>query len=106
MGEWMRAAAMRPLGDRDLDVLRELRAACDAKYCANGVPKGWARPLDCGAADGSHHSSTLAKLVRHGYAEARQRGALASNSRGSKLYRITDDGRRFLSLEEKICASR
>lgn len=46
----------------------------------------WWRPMDVGGSDGSHHSRTLAKLVRLGLAERRQRGALCK-MRGSWEYR-------------------
>lgn len=39
--------------------------------------KSWWRPMDVGGFDGSHHSRTLAKLVKLGLAERRKRGSLA-----------------------------
>lgn len=45
--------------------------------------------------DGSDHSYRLSKLAKLGLAENRQR--MAHMSRGSKVYRITDAGRRALS---------
>lgn len=49
----------------------------------------WMRPMDMGGRDGSHHSATLAALVRKGLVErkVRWRGV-----RGSYLYRITEAG--------------
>ena len=61
--------------ERDDEVLREMRG------------RGWLRPLDVGGADGSHHSRTLARLVKRGQIERRQRGALGS-SRPSYVYRL------------------
>lgn len=80
--------------ERDIEVLRELEFAC-RNHAALGFLDGWARPLDCGATDSSDHSYRLAKLVRLGMAEAKQRSALRGR-RGSKLYRITDDGQQVL----------
>lgn len=70
--------------ERDIDVLGDLEAAC-RNHVEVGFLDGWARPLDCGATDGSDHSYRLAKLVRRGMAEAKQRSALRGR-RGSKLY--------------------
>lgn len=67
------------LNERDQEVLNDLRAWLYGNR--------WARPMDLGGGSGSHHSATLAKLVRLGYAESKQRGTLAFNSRGSKVYR-------------------
>jgi hypothetical protein len=33
---------------------------------------GWARPMDVGARDGSHHSATLSRLARRGRAERKK----------------------------------
>lgn len=71
------------LTDIDKEVLDDLTCW---KY-----DNGWARPMDVGGRDCSHHSRTLAKLVRLGYAEERRRcvsisGAIGSN-RAGKVYR-------------------
>lgn len=55
----------------------------------NGLGECWWRPMDLGGHDGSHHSRTLAKLVRLGLAERRQRGALCA-TRGSWEYRALE----------------
>jgi hypothetical protein len=55
----------------------------------NGSKKLWWRPMDLGGHDGSHHSRTLAKLVKLGLAERRQRGSL-TGIRGSWEYRALD----------------
>lgn len=78
----------RPLTGRDLDTLHELDAAI--RCCR----VEWATPMLCGGYNGSHHSATLAKLVRHGCVESKRRGGY---SRGSKQYRLTDEGHRRLS---------
>lgn len=48
----------------------------------------WLRPMDIGGRDASHHSETLAQLVRKGLAERRTRG-----SNRSYEYRRTAAGR-------------
>lgn len=71
------AAPSRRLTERETEVLNELRSW--------NYGERWARPMDVGGSNGSHHSATLAKLVRLGYAESKQRSAWMS--RGSKVYR-------------------
>ncbi len=52
----------------------------------------WARPMDVGATDGSHHTTSLRALIRKGLVERRLRGSLLNNLRGTELYeRITRD---------------
>lgn len=52
----------------------------------------WARPMDVGAIDGSHHTMTLRALVKKGLVERRLRGSLLNQIRGSDLYeRIAAD---------------
>jgi hypothetical protein len=82
------------LSERDLDVLRNLASAIECFPSSDG----WLTPMYCGGRDGSHHSATLAKLVRRGLAESKPRGGYA---RGSKLYRITKAGRLAATKEEK-----
>ena len=65
-----------------LDVLRVLELT-------QQTGQYWARPMDVGGYDGSHHSRTLAKLVKLGLAERRQRGALCA-IRGSWEYRALE----------------
>lgn len=67
---------MSDLTERDKGVLATLRE----------FPQEWLRPMDVGGSCRSHHSATLAKLVRLGYAESKQR--MPWGSRGSKVYRI------------------
>lgn len=47
---------------------------------------GWARPMDVGAIDGSHHCMTLRTLVKKGFAERKLRGSLLNQIRGTDLY--------------------
>lgn len=52
----------------------------------------WARPMDVGAIDGSHHTMTLRALVKKGLAERQLRGSLLNQIRGTALYeRIASD---------------
>lgn len=75
--------AAAKLTERDLGVLNELSSARTA------FPEGWVTPMWIGGTDASHHSAALAKLVRHGLAERRERSGW---TRRSYLYRITTLG--------------
>ncbi len=90
---------------RDYDVLATL------KWVNHGSsnPRAWARPLDVGGGNGSHHSATLAKLEAHGLVQSKQRGwpdpvpgapepkwKPGAWNRGAKVYRITAKGREAL----------
>jgi hypothetical protein len=87
-----------PLTDRDFETLGEIISAVDqrAKYSSHPETIG-VKPLDFGGSNGSHHSLTASKLVRHGMAEHRKRGRNWGEAslyyRGSKHYRPTDEGR-------------
>lgn len=98
------------LSGRDWDVLDELRAA--------NRHRPWAAPLDCGGSNGSHHSGSLTKLTRHGYAECRRAGGevvigdgieleprLTLRPKGSRYFRITEAGLRALLEEDKTCSA-
>lgn len=80
----------------------------------------WARPMDVGARDGSHHAQTLMQLVTHGLVERTPRYTLRNQilglefferpkkgrnrpgrARGSYRYRITAAGRAALSKENR-----
>jgi len=63
------------ISSRQLDVLDSLAVFGD-----------WARPMDIGARDGSHHTATLRALVNKGLAERRLRGSLPNEIRGSELF--------------------
>ena len=77
---------LRPLTWRDIDVLRDLKVASR---------NGWVHPIDLGGTNGSHHSFTLQKLVRHGYAEA-SRPKMNRRGRPGIGYKISDLGLGFL----------
>ncbi len=87
---------LHPLTERDWEVLGALLPSY-----SDELP-GWNTPLALGARDSSHHSKTLAKLVRHGLAEVKQRWCeegvvtprqrIDCGRRGSKEYRITPRG--------------
>lgn len=74
----------KPLTERDLEVLHSLMSSDGKLY--------WYRPMDLGAGSRTHHSATLAKLEGRGLVASKQRGTLAFNSRGSKVYQITPKG--------------
>lgn len=61
------------LSERENEVFRELTDQ-------------WVRPMDVGGRDGSDHARILAKLVRMGLVERKQRSAFG-RCRGSYLYR-------------------
>ena len=70
-------------------------------------PMKWARPLDLGGSNGSHHSGTLNRLAQKGLVNFRFRegveppewenGQRFCASRGATTYRITPAGRAALS---------
>ena len=78
---------MLVLTARQLEVLQRLR---DLDV--------WARPMDVGGTDCSHHSRTLRQLVAKGLVERAQRrglrGYLDNYIRGAYEYRLTERGRR------------
>lgn len=85
------------MNSRQIETLNELRAAVD-NHMKYGLSE-FVRPMDCGGSNGSHHSATLAKLVKLGFAKRRKRSPWAM-SRGSWSYTITDQGRAYLALSE------
>lgn len=58
-------AKQPPLSDRQLDVLDSLAVYGD-----------WARPMDVGARDGSHHSATLSGLASRGLVDRKKLHAM------------------------------
>jgi hypothetical protein len=92
--------SLRPLNERDLEMLNELVACQEsalermrADYALN---IGFA-PIEFGGRNGSHHARTALKLVRHGLVEARKRGkewgdTTTRDARGSNVYRPTPAG--------------
>jgi len=77
---------------RDLEVLDELIAAVSLN------DTGWVTPIWIGGTDSSHHSATLAKLVKNGLAERKVRGGY---SRPSYLYRPTRLGRQIRKVKKE-----
>lgn len=93
------AAPPPPLHDGDFEVLRELTTR-------------WLTPYEFGGRSGSRHSASALRLVHHGYAATKQRGAPESSAiigksttlssifkqrKGSRVYRITTAGERALA---------
>ncbi len=68
---------MRALTDRQRDVL-------DSLCVFGGAAREWARPMDIGAVDGSHHTETLRALIAKGLVERRLRGSLLNQIRGGE----------------------
>lgn len=58
--------------------------------------KFWCSPRMLGGTDGSHHSATLAQLVRKGLAERRLRGG---HTRSAWEYRRTPTGRKAVEVK-------
>ncbi len=88
------------LQEREMEVLRELASFCRSADANPDWHPQWAKPMDVGGRDGSHHSYTLAKLARREppLVERRQRGMFAQSDqrgflRGSWEYRITERGK-------------
>jgi hypothetical protein len=84
---------------RDLETLIELEAA-NRSHVEKGFRNGWARPMDCGGHDGSHHSKTLQKLARMGFVDTDRtpgRPAGFPNSRPSIGYKINAAGELYLA---------
>jgi hypothetical protein len=64
--------------DRDRQVLNDLSQT------------EWLRLLDIGGTNGSHHGSTVRKLIRYGLAEKRPRGGSIGGMRTTWEYRRVD----------------
>lgn len=85
-----RTVAPSPVLDHvEIDMLSGLAAA---REIAPSM-KGWLTPYFLGGRDASHHSRTLAFLVRQGFVEREVRGGWV---RKSYKYRITPKGRAVL----------
>jgi hypothetical protein len=56
----------------------------------------WVTPRLLGGTDGSHHSATLAQLVRKGFAKRRLRGG---HTRSAWEYRRTPAGRKAVDTQ-------
>lgn len=93
---------MRPLTERDLETLNELWA-CTESLLNRPMDRRYAlsvgfAPLEFGGSNGSHHTKTVLKLVKHGFTDARKRGkdwgdTTTRDARGSNVYRATPAGR-------------
>ena len=62
-----------PVSERDVRVLDQLDT------------EEWVTPMQIGGRDGSHHSATLARLVKQGLVERRERGGVV---KASYVYRL------------------
>ena len=95
------------LEDRDWELLASLNYQNrEASY-----KRAWVTPLECGGVNGSYHSVSLTKLVRHGYAEGRKgltiltktnivpEPDLRARAKGSRSFRITDEGTKALRMK-------
>ena len=101
------------LSEKKIEVLEALVAFDASLY---QWIAGWARPMDVGAWDASHHSGTLRQLAIEGLVECRSRHGvriltpeelrgrpqkMERGRRGSpKVYRITEAGRKALDDAE------
>lgn len=56
----------------DLNTVYGGEGVCD--WCKGTHDRHWFRPMDIGARDGSHHSATLARLVKRGAVLRHERG--------------------------------
>lgn len=81
------------LTDRDYQTLGELEAA-NRNHTELDYRGGWAKPLDCGGSNGSHHGITLAKLNRAGLAD---RKGYNPGCRPVWMYKINEVGKEALS---------
>ncbi len=82
------------MNDRDAETLLALRGGARLMLDRGevvGVEADWLRPLDVGGKNNSHHSSTLRRLVKKGWAEKKDRGSVAG-MRPSNVYRINMNG--------------
>jgi hypothetical protein len=89
------------LNAKDYETLDDLAYSTSGKHAGH-----WAAPIEFGGGNGSHHSASLFKLVRHGFAMTRQRGSqkiqtaadvvprprLFKRAKGSRLYQVTENG--------------
>ena len=74
------AASKPQISDRQLDVLESLAVYGD-----------WARPMDVGARDGSHHSATLGLLARHGLVDRKKLHAIYCYNGSTQRQKLVDN---------------
>lgn len=93
---------LRPLTERDIEVLNELVAAQDEVM--NRMDRAYARtvgfcPREFGGRDGSDHGKIATKLVGHGFVEQKPRWRNWGDplNGGPKVYRPTRAGRDALA---------
>jgi hypothetical protein len=77
------------LTDRDYEVLGELEFAT-RNHTEVGFRDGWAKPMDCGGTNGSHHGATLVKLAKAGLADKQ---GYTPGRRAVWMYKINDAGK-------------
>lgn len=73
-------AITRQISDRQRDVLESLAVYGD-----------WARPMDIGARDGSHHSATLGQLARHGLVDRKKLHAIYCYNGSTQRQKLVDN---------------
>lgn len=81
------------LTERQIQTLRELESA-NRNLTEVGYRDGWAKPLDCGGSNASHHSATLGSLHKRGLVD---RKGYTPGCRAVWTYRINDAGKAILS---------
>ena len=74
------AANTLQISERARDVLESLAAYGD-----------WARPMDIGARDGSHHSATLSQLARHRLVERKKLHAIYCYNGSTQRQKLVDN---------------
>lgn len=85
------------LSDRDIETLGDLEAA--NRNLAEGG-RLWAKPLDCGGYNGSHHGATLIKLAKAGLVDKK---GYTPGCRAVWMYKINEAGRQAW---KNYCAAR
>jgi len=73
-------APVTRISDRQREVLGSLAAYRD-----------WARPMDVGGRDGSHHSATLGQLARQGLAERKKLHAIYCYNGSTQRQKLVDN---------------
>jgi hypothetical protein len=95
---------MKPLTPNQREALENLRFTTDNLDEVCGGTDNWARPLDCGGFNGSHHGQTLRRLAEKGLCDVnpplttRYRG----NMRATRKYRINANGRAALVRDREV----